>query len=568
MIFARFVGLPATRSASRVLACLGATLVFAGCGDDSPDRDVLDDASDGATDSSDGDASDSTPDLDVAEVGEVGEVDSIDSIDADTTDVPDESDATDTSIADDVYGPTVPPPGEVPAALQGAGWVDHYQTDLEPFWLMGAALGSPVGNFPTYRAMNGLPASNTRRRPRMLSRQIFAYVAGFMMTGKPELLDHAAAGVAWLRAHAIDPATGDCYPELAADGTPIDGIRTAQDQAYCMLGLAAWVFITRDPAAEADLRRGRDLIMSPDYFWDASNGRVVDALDATLTSEVDVESDGGWELVAQLDQINGYLLLAQPVLALPADRDQFLADMRTLGDVIVQHFHQDGLVWGVSTKRGEYRSKHADFGHAMKSIWMLLQLDKRLPDHPFHDFVTATADALVARAFDSENGRWAKRPLSATTVEYGSDWWIYAEADQLTATLNLVDARYDGLLAKTQANWVSGYVDRVYAGEVIPGIRRDGTPVYGWPVGDTAKCNEWKNGFHSTEHALVLSILGKQREGEQVGVSFAVPPEDVATFIARPYIFDGREVRREPGATVEVGGRTLQVVKVFFRDIY
>ncbi len=563
MIFTLRALPPATRP-GRLARCLSAfsftLLAVAGCGDDSPASDT---SADGTSETSD-----VTPDVDVSdELGELSDGgDDSDTQPPDTA--PDTADTADTSVADDVYGPHTPPPGDVPAALRGEGWITHYKEDLEPFWTMGAALGTPVGNFPTFRAMNGLPTGSSRRRPRMISRQIFAYVAGFMMTGEPALLDHAAAGVAWLRAHAIDPTTGSCYPELEADGTPVDGVRTAQDQAYCMLGLAAWVFLTRDPDAEADLRRGRDLVMSPDYFWDAGNGRIVDALDATLTNEVDVDNDGGWELVAQLDQINGYMLLAQPVLAAAADRALFLDDMHTLGDLIVAHFHQDGMVWGVTSKRGEYRSKHADFGHSMKSVWMLLQLDKRLPSHPFHDFVAASADALVARAFDVDNGRWAKRPLSATAVEYGSDWWIYAEADQLTATLNLVDARYDTLLANTQANWVGDYVDRVYAGEVIPSIRRDGSPAYGWPPGDTAKCNEWKNGFHSTEHALILSILGNQREGAEVSLSFAVPPEDAADFIARPYIFEGREVRREPAAAVEVGGRTLQVVKVVFRDIY
>lgn len=535
-------------------------LAFApGCGDDPA-------ATPDTTDASDTDA---TLEVDTADVADADDS-ADDTSDTSDTSVADTADTTvpDTSIGDDVYGPHTPPAGDVPTALQSAGWVTHYQDDLEPFWTMNAALGTPVGNYPTFRTMNGLPASNSHRRPRMISRQIFAYVAGFLMTGNPTLLDNAAAGVAWLRSKAIDPATGDCYPELAADGSPIDGVRTAQDQAYCMLGLAAWVFLTRDPAAEADLIRGRDLIMSPDYFWDATNGRVVDALDATLTNEVDVENDGGWELVAQLDQINGYMLLAQPILAEAQDRDQFLADMRTLGDVIVDHFHQDGLVWGVSNKLGQYGSKHNDFGHAMKSVWMLLQIDKRLPDHPFHDFVVASADPLIARSFDVDNGRWSKRPRSATTVEYGSDWWIYAEADQLAATLNLVDGRYDDILAKTQASWLTDYIDRTFAGEIIPGIKRDGTPAYGWPVGDTAKCNEWKNGFHSTEHALVLSILGGQREDAEVALSFAVPPEVATTFIARPYLFDGREVRREPGATVEVGGRTLQIVKVVFRDIY
>lgn len=524
---------------------------LAACGDDrTAGRDATRDDADVAA-----------PEVDGLEVGDdvASEVDGL----ADT--IPEVADA---ALGDEVYGPREPPPGEVPEALRGAAWASHYQADLAPYWTMTAALGTPVGNYPTFRAMNGLPTGSTRRRPRMISRQIFAYVVGYLMSGDEALLGHAEAGVAWLRAHAIDRERGGCHPELEADGTPVEGVRTAQDQAYCMLGLAAWVFATRDPDAEADLLAGRDLLFDPNRFWDAGAGRVRDALDATLSTEVDLEGDGGWELVAQLDPINAFLLLAQPVLAHPEDRDRFLADMRALAETLIEHFHQGDFFWGVSTRRGEYRSKHADFGHAMKSVWMLLEVDKRLPDHPFHEVAIATGDALVARAFDGDFGRWAKRPTSDAEVEYGSDWWIYAEADQLTATLNLVDARYDDLLTQTQAHWLEDYVDKRYAGEVVPSIKRDGTWAWGWPPGDTAKCNEWKSGYHSSEHALVLSILGHQREGGEVELHFAVPVDAAAAFIARPYVFHGREVARTPGDTIEVGGRTLREVAVRFRDIY
>ena len=534
-------------------------LFGAACGDDGPaapvDSETLDTAEVDV-------APETTPDSDGSELVDAEvEAEAIEETSVETIE----------EATPEVYGPSTPPTGEVPEALRGEYWVEHYRADVMPFWTMPAALGTPVGNFPTYRAMNGLVTGSTRRRPRMIARQIFGYSAGYMMTGDEALLAHADAGVTWLREHAIDRTdgrkVGGCFPELDAEGKGVDGVRTAQDQAYCMLGLAGWIFVTRDPAAEADLIAGRDLLFDPSAFWKEDVGYMRDALDATLTTEVDVESDGGSELVAQLDPINAFLLLTQPVLSDEAARAQFLSDLRTLGEDIVARFHKDGHVWGVSNKLGVYGSKHADFGHSMKAVWMLLEIDKRLPDHPFHDFVVSVADPLVARAFDGDNGRWAKRPTSASAVEYGSDWWIYAEADQLAATLNLTDARHDDLLVQTQAHWVSDFVDRD-RGEVVPGIKRDGSWAWNWPNGDTAKCNEWKNAYHSSEHALVLSILGRQREGAEVVLHFAVDPDDAATFIARPYIFHGREVGRTPGDLVTVGSRTLREVEVRFRDIY
>ncbi|MCA9515851.1 MAG: AGE family epimerase/isomerase, partial [Myxococcales bacterium] len=376
---------------------------------------------------------------------------------------PGDTGGADTSGGDEVYGPVAPPDDVVPPALQGQTWVDHWTTDIAPYWTMSAALGSPAGNYPTYRDMNGNATGSTKRRPRMLSRQIYAYSMGYALTGDTSLLAHAKAGVDWLIGHAIDKEKGGCFEQLNADGSAVAGQRPVQDFEYCMMGLGAWFFVTRDPAAEAELLRARDLIFDPAVYWDATKGRVKDGLADDMATEIDVENDGGSELVAQLDAVNAFMLLVQPVLTDPSDRQRFLASLRTLGDVMVRDFHQDGLFWGVSTNKGKYGTKHVDFGHILKSFWMLLEVDKRVASHPFHELVMDEVYAVVDRAWDSANGRWAKRPTSATAVEYGSDWWIYAEEDQIAGVLDLIDWRFLDRRAQTQAHWLEDYVDDVYA---------------------------------------------------------------------------------------------------------
>ena len=37
----------------------------------------------------------------------------------------------------------------------GPEWVIHVVEDLLPFWITPAALGDPIGNFPTFRANDG-----------------------------------------------------------------------------------------------------------------------------------------------------------------------------------------------------------------------------------------------------------------------------------------------------------------------------------------------------------------------------------------------------------------------------
>lgn len=464
-----------------------------------------------------------------------------------------------------VYGHLPPPPGPVPEELRGDHWRQHFLQDVLPFWIMPEALGEPPGNYPTYRGMDGSLSSSTDRRPRMISRQIYTYSMGYLLTGQPQLLDYAQAGVDWLLAHALDAGYGGCHTLLDAAGNPLgDDPKTAQDTAYCALGLAAWFFVTRDPTAETALLGLRDLLRDPATFWDADNERIRDALSEDLAAEIDLEGDGGWELVAQLDAINAFMLLAQPVLTDAARRAEMLADLQTLSRTLVDHFHADGMFWGVHNKHGEYGSKHADFGHALKSFWMLLQVDKRLQEHPFRSLLEAELAPALERAWDSDYGRWAKRPTGADSVEYGSDWWIYAEADQLAATFHLHDHRFADRLASSWPNWHADYVDRTRpAREVVPGVDRDGSWVWSWTDGDTAKCNHWKNGFHSTEHALVGYLLGRYLEDLPAALYFA-PLADPDGFVAVPYVFTGDEASRESLGTTEVGGETLTRVRVEF----
>ncbi len=458
------------------------------------------------------------------------------------------------------------PPEETPAALQGDTWKSHFVDDILPYWSMPAALGEPLGNYPTHRDMDGGIRPPDQRRPRMLGRQIYTYSMGYALTGDPQLLEWAAAGVDWMLERARDVDNGGWYPLLDAAGEGIGGAKTAQDTAYAVMGLAAWFFVTRDPRAEAALLETRDLLF--DAFYDSDTGRLVDGLSADLQSRFDVEGDGGWELVAQLDPINAFMLLVQPVLSDAARRQQFLDDMLGLGDVMVEHFWADGIFWGVHDRQGQYRTRHVDFGHTLKTYWMLYMLARRAPRADWHGLIEEHGVEWLGRAFDSDNGRWAKRPISADAVEYGSDWWIYAEADQFAASLSMVGLADEVDLAATAGNWIADYVDPQPPGGIIPGIGRAGQPAFGWPRSDTAKCNQWKNGYHATEHALVLYLHGRDREGLPATMHFAVPDDTVETFAARPYLYGGTEVDRRTGEAHDVGGRTLRAVAVDFVDIY
>jgi hypothetical protein len=472
----------------------------------------------------------------------------------------------------DPYLPKSPPAAAVPAGLDPASWQTHLTADLLPYWTTAEAQGTPRGNFPTWRGMDGsVQETGHTRKPRMMGRQIFAYSAGFMLTGDEALLDLARDGTTWLLAHGQDTARGGWYADLDAAGAPSgDAAKFAQDMAYDAMGPAAFFFVTRDPAAEAAVLATRDLLFDPTRYWDAANGRIRDGMDGALAVEVSMNGNtASWELVAQLDPVTAFLLLVQPVLTEPTRQVQVLADLRTLAQRVHDSFWRDGIFWGATGTVGVYGSNHTDYGHILKSYWALLQVDKRLVDRPFHPFLAAHAGATLLQAYDAPNGRWAKKPVSASAVQYGSDWWAYAEGDQLAATLALHDPSWIEKVAATAPHFVADYVDRTRpVREVVSSVSQTGAWVYPWPDADTAKCNEWKNGFHSTEHALVMYLFGHWLAGTPAPLHFAFPKGQWAALAAaaRPYTFLGT-VDHVDDLGELAGDTTREHVVVHFKEL-
>lgn len=138
----------------------------------------------------------------------------------------------------DPYAHTPPPATAPPAGLDAATWTTHLREDLLPYWTMDAAKGAPVGNFPTYRRMDGAERTDKpNRKPRMMGRQVFTYSIGFLLTGDEALLDLARAGNRWLLDHGRDTIRGGWFADLDAQGQPpYLADKLAQDIAYAAMG--------------------------------------------------------------------------------------------------------------------------------------------------------------------------------------------------------------------------------------------------------------------------------------------------------------------------------------------
>ena len=460
----------------------------------------------------------------------------------------------------------------VPAVLPaGETWVTHLSRDLAPFWLMPEALGSPVGAFPTFRCDDGrlvdpdLPCGELqvagpwvftqigKEFTRMRSRQTFFYGVAFHLTGEERYLDLAKAGVDHIRAHALDRAERSAV-SWWKDGEPHPPVeaRNAQDLAYANLGLAFYAYLTRDPAVLSDALLLYDGIFA--RYDDPALGMLRWAAGGVGGETARVE------LVAQLDQVNAYALLLAPFVPEP-HRSRLRADLARIARILIDRFWSEelGLFRGTlhDPLDSGLGSRHTDFGHTIKALWMIERTGALLGDAKLSSWARERIPKVLARAYLPRDGCWASGVTRDGTIDAGVTWWIAAELDQAAATLSLTDRRYTGYLERTWACWLDVLVDREH-GEVWSWADLD------HPERRGAKQHLWKNGYHSAEHALVSYLAAQEIHGKPATLHFAfatTPPREEL----RPYFFSG-----EPSAVEEhpLEGRPgVRRVDVSFRHL-
>ena len=467
-----------------------------------------------------------------------------------------------------------------PALPSLARWHAHVTQDLLPFWTHPDASGTPAGNYPTFRCNDGTAYRAEAPCPeltmlswvrqelgteytRMKSRQAFTYGVGYHLTGDERLLSHARAGVEYLRRHAYDPATGSAvsYWRDGQPGPP-PGQRTSQDLAYAQVGLAFYYYLTRDPEVLADLLRLEDHIFS--RYYEPSWGMLRWVLEEGEAGRPEQQ-----ELVAQLDQINAYLLLVAPLLDEP-QRSKWLRHTHDLAHVVATRFFAPahGLFWGAihDPARMQLGTRHTDFGHSIKALLMVYLTGTLTHDPALARSAKEHAEALLARAFaataeasseasagvsseasagaaPAPSGCWASNVLPDGSMDRWSNWWTFAELDQAAAVLALADRasrptlqRY---LSRSYGCWLERFVDPA-GGEVWPFVP---PPDWTWEDGQAPevmppKAFHWKSGYHSMEHALIAMITTAGLTGEPMTLYYAFrqPPPRARI---RPYIFQG-----------------------------
>jgi len=470
-------------------------------------------------------------------------------------------------------------PAQLPSTVEaldklhkGEWWLSHIVGDLLPWWNMQTALGTPIGKYPTTRCDDGTLYIVSRPCPEIrnnswinprnnyivgISRQVYAYGVIFHVTGDPTWLDYMRAGVNEIRTNWIDREHGGMATEWAAATNtygPKPEWRDPQQLGYSLLGMSFYYYLTRDPEVLPDILAIKDFIFT--RYYNPKLGAM-----QWLLEPQDATSAESLQLVAQLDQMNTYLVLLAPLLPEP-HQSGWLNTLRSLCYIMMGKFYnpQQNLFFLSANKPEDLDPRYTgvDFGHTAKALWMIRNTGLLTGDTDLIAFAETSARRHLDRAFLANNGSWAGGLLQGGVTDLDKSWWVYCELDQLAGTLALTDPSTARYLPQTHDYWLTYFVDHS-TGEVWNGV--DGKT--NQPLKSLPKQWQWKNGYHSLEHALVSYIVCQQLKGEPVTLYYGfdhLPPDN----LVRPYYYTGR-IDASSARPDDRGGSVWQVV---FRDVH
>jgi uncharacterized protein (TIGR03437 family) len=429
----------------------------------------------------------------------------------------------------------------------GDRWLSHLTQDLLPFWTMPPALGSPVGEFPSTRCDDGSLLDFKKPCPIIagnfylltpalylvpLSRQTYGYGVAYHLTGDPKYLGYMKAGIDYIRQHTIDPSGGMFTTKDLTAGKwgPQRELRNPQELGYGLLSLAFYYYLTRDADVLQDILNLKNYIF--DSYYNQSLG----------TMQWQLQSGGGAlfnekYLVADLDQMNTYLVLLTPTLPEPFQSQWKQTLMQDSLSILATFYSPSNNLFFLQADTPQQRDlafTGVDVGHSSKALWMIRWTGLLTGDQGLVGFAESGGRKLLDRAYISEtdgSGSWAGGVLQGGALDKNKNWWVYDELDQLAGSLALGDVAAGKYLPQTNNYWFKYFVDP-QSGEVWNGVNYGSNT----PQRDYPKAWQWKNAYHDMEHVLVGYITSQWLHGQPATLHYAFS-QTVDQSTIHPYYF-------------------------------
>lgn len=438
-------------------------------------------------------------------------------------------------------------------------WVNYMQI-IEKFYVHKDAIGKNDGIFPTWRCNDGSLRNKTTcpgedlksigKMPyvwgtdfvRMHSRQTFAYGAIYNVTGNVEDLKLHLKGVKFIQDYVFRKNGG--FNLLFEENKPVNDseifAENPQDLSYMLMGLAMNVYLTGDSKSIEALVKAQRYIF--DNYYDENQGMLTWSKRDTYFDKTNQQ-----ELVAQLDQLNAYMLLSWRLIPTKY-KSAWSSDIKKLVDIINTKFYVkeknifNGCLHDKEVCFG-YEPKHGDFGHRVKTFWMEYLAALGLGDKDLAAFARKGMLETVNKALADNKIEWFED-------EYFREpfWWVKAELNQVALTLALDGNDY--IVPGTIKELLANELDTTY-GEIKDGL----------------KAHFWHNGFHSSEQGLIGYILSdairykhcdsqKCKDDNLTKLYFS--PTDEKTMIYSPYLY---------GGDIKTINKTATGVEVIFSNV-
>jgi mannose/cellobiose epimerase-like protein (N-acyl-D-glucosamine 2-epimerase family) len=437
-----------------------------------------------------------------------------------------------------VLAAPVAPPGAAQPALQSLHLREPerliaYVDSSARFWTR--VYDATNGGFYTNVSRQGTVISAWGRNKNTMtqSRDAYAMVRAFQLTGDESFLPYARGALDFMYAHGWDAAAGGWYEQLGETGAPLNqsALKTAFIQHYALLGPMAMVEATGSPLDHTWLQQG--MAWNEAHLWDARpdvfgyydrvartgtapQGKSFNAtVDALTTHALQLYlQTGDAAHRARLEQLGDNML------------DRLVASMPQQAIGFAEEY--DASWQPVASERLTI------MGHVLKTAWCLGRLYEVLGDPAYLVAAEAVAQHVLDRGYDHEfggpykdydrvTGQMQLWGLQDTTKA----WWQMEQA--VTAGLELYrhtgEAQYLEVADETLAFYMRHFVDHTFSEVYSDRTRRGaGIPQWGDHKGDGNKA-----GYHSTElgyYAYLFATLYVHADEATLHYRFDAAPEE------------------------------------------
>jgi mannose/cellobiose epimerase-like protein (N-acyl-D-glucosamine 2-epimerase family) len=342
------------------------------------------------------------------------------------------------------------------------------------------------------------------------SRDAYGFVRAYMLTGNQEYLTMARHALDFMYDHAWDSSHDGWYHSIDRYGNPINpnDVKTAFDQHYALLGIAAYYEATRDTNDWNRLMDGYN--SSENHLWD-NDPQDFGYYD---TGTYDWTSVSGKSFNATVDAITTNVL----ALYLLTGESVYRSRLLQLADNILTHLYGSMPQQAIGFVEQYYSdwSWNNDetmtiMGHVLKSGWCLGRINQLIPDTNYINAAHALIRDVWDNGYDHELGgpykdfnRITGQMLMWGQADTAKAWWQMEQA--VTAGLmmyNLTgESQYLQMADETLSFFMTYFVDHEY-GEVYSDRTRYGGQIWGLEKGGSGKA-----GYHSIELGYYTYLYG------------------------------------------------------------